>query len=228
LKTIVRQRECGGLIFRWKISRLPWVRGLVLVAGLMRAAGCGKSPAPMPAADSTQTTETPAPTGPTTQEFMAAPFVDISLRPLPLHAKVPRSWGIEDIRGTDITLLHGLGPAGNQLDIQLSVLMSMTPQRVDLMLQAAQRDAKKDPATILCNVHQTTDTQVLEIQRVMKAATQPADKPIDWKITYFVQHDLNYDAYMLSVIGLTQRQYEQSKDLLRRIIDSVTYVPSGV
>lgn len=194
----------------------------------MWAAGCGKSAAPMPESPTTQSSDA-AQTGPTTQEFMAAPFVEITLGPLPLRAKVPRSWGIEDIHGTDITLLHGPGPAGNQLDIQLSVLISMTPQRVDLMLKAAQRDAKKDPATILCNVKQNnTDMQVLELQRRIKSTTQPDDQAIDWKITYFVQNGLNYDAYVLSVNGLTQGKYEQSKDLLRRIIDSVTYVPPKV
>lgn len=204
-----------------------WVLSLMLVLGLLWATGCGKSPAPMPASD-TQAAESTASNGPTTQEFMDAPFMDISLRPLPLHAKVPHSWGIKDIPGTDVTLLRGPNAEGDQLHIQLSVLMSMTPQRVDLMLQAAQRDAKKDPSTILCNVKQNTDMQVLEIQRRVTAATQPDEVPIDWKITYFVQHDLNYDAYVLSVNDLTQAEYDKSKDLLRRIIDSITYVPSGV
>jgi hypothetical protein len=220
------------LILVGKNSTVQGWRWLAVVfAGLFWVDGCGKSPAPIPSTDNTQSTTGPS-TSPTTQEltqaFMAAPFVDLALRPLPLHARVPRSWGVETTRGTDITLLRGPGPDGHQLAISMAELVSMTPQRVNLTVRAAQRDAKQDPATLKCDVHQTTDMQILEIVRVIKADAQPDDQPIDWRITYFAQHDLNYDAYVLSVIGLTQKQYEQSKDLLRRIIDSITYIPPRV
>jgi hypothetical protein len=204
---------------------------ILILVSLFGVGGCGKSAAPVPVSENNQSTTSPS-AGPTTQElaqeFMAAPFVDLALRPLPLQAKVPRSWGVETTRGTDITMLRGPGPDAHQLYISLSVLMSMTPDRMNLTVQAAQRDAKKDPATLKCDVRQTTDMQILEIVRTINATTQPEDQPVDWRITFFAQHDLNYDSYVLSVIGLTQKQYEQSKDLLRRIIDSVTYVPPKV
>jgi hypothetical protein len=48
---------------------------------------------------------------------------------------------------------------------------------------------------------------------------------MDWKVTYFVHTELDYGQYVVDVIGLTAGQYEQSKDLLRKIFDSIAYQP---
>lgn len=204
-----------------------WKRFAVLSASLTGLIGCKKSPSPPPAGpEATQSAQT-GPSLPTTQDLLSGPFDQINLRPLPLKAQVPRSWGIETLGDADITLLHGPGPAGTQLHIQLGVLMSMNAQRMNGILQAAQHDAQNDPSIIHCNVRQQGDMQILDVLRLLPAATQPKDQPIDWKITYFVQSGLDYDAYVLSIIGITQNQYDQSKALLNKIINSVTYNKPG-
>jgi hypothetical protein len=91
------------------------------------------------------------------------------------------------------------------------------------MLDGAKKEAAKDPKnTLLCQVREAKGMKVLEMQNLLTSTTQPDLVNVDWKITFFVRQDVDYANYAL-VIYLPESQFEQSKDLIRKIVDSVTY-----
>jgi hypothetical protein len=206
-------------------------RWLIAVGlGMMSLAGCEKQPTPpVPSEAAPQTQPSVYATSlPTTQELLGGSYKEVSLTPLPFKAKIPQSWKVEMLAGTSDSLLHGPGPTGNEIRITLNVSMSLTPDRLELLLQGAKRSSEKDKdKTLLCEVRKSGEVQILEMQRIIPATTQPADQPIDWKLTYFVPHNLDYESYSLNVLGMSYGQYGPSKELLRKIFDSVTYNGPG-
>jgi hypothetical protein len=162
---------------------------------------------------------------PTTQELMTGPYKRVLLLPLPLSAQVPKSWDCTTPEGTQMTFLEGPAPGGRSIRISLEIGRTIKPDELKNILEGAKRAAAKSKDKVQLDIRSIGDAQVLEERRLNSAATTPQDQPMDWKVTYFVHTELDYGQYVVDVIGLTAGQYEQSKDLLRKIFDSITYQP---
>ena len=128
--------------------------------------------------------------------------------------------------GTKLTFLQGPGPDGQDIRISLEIGRSLTPDELAHVLDGARRASTKPSNKLrLFNVRDMGDTKVLEEQKVVSDSANSQEQSIDWKITYFVHRDINIVPYSLDVLGMTAGQFDQSKDLLRKIIDSIVYEP---
>jgi len=204
---------------------------LVMLVGMISAIGCDKAPTPPRAAE--RPPAEPAPAAPTTQELMSGTYKKVPLSPLPFSASVPQSWETKIPEGTTITVLHGPGIDG--LDIQMTLevgnfargVAGQSPtETLESILARAKKAAEKDKTNVrLFDIKTVGDIKVMEEQRLFTGAGSP-QQLIDWKITYFVHRDLNYAPNVINILGLTTDRFEQNKDLLRKIIDSIQYDPS--
>lgn len=197
----------------------------ILCLGMVIAAGCDKPTPPPPQTSAKPPSDVSVPPVPTTQELMTGPYKRVLLLPLPLSAQVPKSWDCTTPEGTQMTFLEGPAPGGRSIRISLEIGRTIKPDELKNILEGAKRAAAKSKDKVQLDIRSIGDAQVLEERRLNSAATTPQDQPMDWKVTYFVHTELDYGQYVVDVIGLTAGQYEQSKDLLRKIFDSITYQP---
>jgi hypothetical protein len=192
--------------------------GLCCVAAMI-ALGCDRSPdlPKLPAKTAKM------PTVPTTQELMSWPYKTVALTPLPFSAKVPESWENKTPQGTTLNFLQGPLPDGQDVQISLEVGSSMTPDQLKNVLQGGKREADKDKQTIRkFDIHPVGEVQAMEQQRVLTSRDQP-EQVIDWRVTFFVQRDLDVETYVVDILGLNEDRFEKSKDLLQKILDSIAY-----
>jgi hypothetical protein len=154
---------------------------------------------------------------------MTGAYKRVLLTPLPFSAQVPQSWDVKSEAG--IAFLQGPIPGNRTIQISLEVGRFIKPDELKNILEGAKRAAAKDKDKVHLELRTEGDVQVLEERRLNSATTAPADQPMDWKVTYFVHGELDYSQFVLDVLGLTADQYTQSKDLLRKIFDSVVYQP---
>lgn len=202
-----------------------------LLLGTIVSAGCDRPPAPPPATErtsrSTQPAE-PAPAVPTTQELMSGPYKKLALAPLPLSASVPKSWEIYVPEGARMTFLQGPGLGGQSVRISLETGAPVPASRLPGLLDGAKKAAEKNKLnTRLCEVRAVGDTQILEEQKLYHPSDNPQQSMIEWRVTYFVHRELDYAPYVLDVLGLTSAQYDESKDLLRKIFDTIAHDPAS-
>jgi len=203
--------------------RQGWM--IVLLAGMTLAWGCEKS-SPPKVMEKPPTDVEVVPPPPTTQELMSGKYKKLPLTPLPLTAEVPESWSVETTKGTTLTTLEGPGIDGRKIQMSLTIGTPMTADRLKNVLDGIKRAATRESqSNRSIQVRDAGDVKILEEQRTFAGATQPDEQTHDWKVTYFVHTELDYSQYVVDVIGLTAGQYEQSKDLLRKIFDSITYQP---
>ena len=191
--------------------------------------GCDKGPdVPRITSNPASQPAAPPPSAPTTQELMSGTYKRISLAPLPLAAQVPQSWETAVPEGTHMTVLDGPAPGGSTARVSLEMGPRIRADKLDRILDGAKKEADKEKlTTILCDVRTVGDMKVLEEQKRFHAATAPQETLIEWKVTYFLRRDDDFSPYTLNIIGLNEPQFEQSKQLLRKIIDSVVYDPAG-
>jgi hypothetical protein len=148
------------------------------------------------------------------------------LTPLPLAAQVPLSWEVKTLEGgSGMTFLQGPVPGGRTIQISLEVGRSIKPDELKNILEGAKRAAAKDKEHVQLDLRTEGDLQVLEERKLLSATASPQEQLMEWKVTYFAHGELDYSQFVLDVLGLNAEQYAQSKDLLRKIFDSVVYQP---
>jgi hypothetical protein len=191
--------------------------------------GCEKASPPP------QITEKPptdvAPTVvPTTQELMGGKYKKVSLMPLPLSAEVPDSWKVETLPGTSLTCLRGYGLDGRMIQMSLEIgtplatdNLGTADKKLKNVLDGATRASTRESQSVRkFDVRSVGDIKRLEEQRIFAGSTQPSEQLLDWKVTFFVSRNDEFAPYSVRSLGLTTDQYEQSKDLLHKIYDSIT------
>lgn len=195
----------------------------IFSAGILLLCSCDKSSAP-PRITAKAPTDVAATPAPTTQELMSGPYKKITLTPLPLSAQVPQSWDIATVPNTQISLLKGPGIDGRDIEISLQVGTSLNPDQLKNVLEGATRASTRASKNLrLFKIRDMDDMKVMEEQRTFVSPELPAEQLIDWKVTYFIHRDLDYSPMVINALGMTLSQFEQSKDLLRKIIDSIVY-----
>ena len=208
-----------------------WQGWLGLATVLCIALGCEKSAPPPPPPQANQAppsaTEEPASApapAPTTQELMNGKYKTIALTPLPLTVTAPESWEWKSLAVKDnpeLRLLNGPTPDGSTARITLLTGSSVSPEKLEVYLNGAKRAATRE-SNVTCNVRSAGDMKILEVEKI-PAFSSVTETYVDWKITCFVRGDLDYASYTLDVIGLTPAQLEKSKDLYRKVFDSLAY-----
>jgi hypothetical protein len=190
----------------------------------MVALGCDRSPTPPKIAE--KPAEPTAPTTPTTQELLTGPYKRITLLPLPFSARIPQSWETKTPEGTQLNFLQGPGPDGKEIQISLDVGTPLKPEQLKNVLEGARKAADRDKKMYRSfQIRKMGDMQVMDEQRIFPNSDHPDQPLIDWKLTFFVQRDLDYAPYVIDVLGLTEDRFEQSKELLAKIFDSIQYEP---
>ena len=223
---------------RWR-----WACSLALVMGSM-AGGCDDDQ-PLPAGHSQRIEEDAAPSRPTTQELLTAPRKTIRLARLPLTAVVPKSWSVQELESA--MLLHGPAPHAD-IQITLSIKPNLTAttggtpdvkERLAMIRTGAEKEWAENRDTIKVNEMRDAmgGVQILERQSL----ASPMDN-IDpntgnitgsspryrWTITYYAPEGSElYRVYELNFIGLTEKQFQNDREFLRQIVDSVAVDPSA-
>jgi hypothetical protein len=220
-------------VFRGDVAmiRHGWpIPGVRLVFGVLALlAGCDRSPdAPRITHSSTPEPTVATASAPTTQELLNGSYKKISLAPLPLSAQVPQSWECTVPEGTHMTVLKGPLLDGSNLHISLEMGAKVPGKIMDSILAGAKKDAAREKlTTILCDVRTLGDLKVLEEQKRFHPADTPAESLIEWKTTYFVPREGDFSPFTLDIISMTDAQFEQSRVLIRKIIDSIVYDPTA-
>jgi len=173
-------------------------------------------------ADATQ------PASPTTQELLTGPYKRVALTPIPFFARVPQSWDNKVPEGTHLNFLEGPGPNGSQIQISLETGTHVPADLLKNVLDRAKKAADADPKKVrLFQIKPLGDMQVMEQQNFFTGADDPRQRWIDWKLTFFVHGDIDYATYIVDVLGLPEQRFDQSKELLQKIFDSITYDPTA-
>jgi hypothetical protein len=198
-------------------------RGWLLIVCMVGTLSCDKAPPPPRIAQTQAANDEPAsPPPPTTQELMSGPYKTVNLSPLPLSAQVPESWECKTLQGSQMSVLQGPAPGGSYVLISLETSESFPPDKLDGMLEAAKKISESEKkTTLLCAVRQTNGMKILETQNLRASTTQPDKTNVDWTITCFVRRDVDYAGYALNVY-MPQPQFDQTKELISKIFDSVT------
>ncbi len=196
---------------------------VIFCAVMISAMGCGKAPT-LPKLPEKQPAEAAPATAPTTQDLINGPYKKISLAPLPLLAQVPQSWDVKTPPGTHLAFLQGPSPDGSDIQISLEVGTPLAPDRLQNVLDRAQRAADQDKKLYRAfEIKKVGDTKIMEEQKPFSGGENSQQQLVEWKMTYFVHGDINYTAYVLDIPGLSADQLEQSHVLLQKIFDSITY-----
>jgi hypothetical protein len=208
-----------------------WQGWLGLMTIVCAIAGCDKSaPPPPPQASNTpppaateEPTSAPAP-APTTQELLTGKYKTIALPPTPLTVEAPESWQykIIDIKDSpEVRLLTGPAPDGSTARIAPLRGSSVPLKTLEFILNGAKRASTRE-ANVTCTIRDAGDMKVMEVLKIPDFSPT-SETYVDWKLTCFIRGDLDYSSYTLDVIGLTPAQLEKSKDLYKKIFDSVAY-----
>ena len=127
---------------------------------------------------------------------------------------------------TNLTFLQGPGIDGSDIQISLEQGTPLNPERLENVLSGAKRAAEKEKqAGRNLEIKNVGDMRVMEEQRAFSSTTNPSQQLIDWKVTYFVRRDIDYAPYVINIIGMTNERLDRSRELLRKIIDSIQYEP---
>lgn len=169
---------------------------------------------------------------PTTQELVNGPRTVQALGPLPMTMRVPVSWAVKVTGGA--TLLSGFSPNG-EITIQLSSRSSIKKTNFDSMLKSDKKEQAEKPQSILkVETRPLGDMLIYERQAVgdpqpytvydknMKERTT-TEQLFKWTIALLAPSGDAYQRYELNFVGLTKSQYDQDKNFLQGILDTLSY-----
>lgn len=208
----------------------------VLMSTLL-AVGCDDSAIPPEVLEQANKTAEPAPKIPTTQEILTGPRTELVLGSLPLTANVPASWKIMRPDKTNVTLLSGYAPSG-EIQIQLTARPSLKPDELTALVASAKKEMTQKPYIKKVELHDRNDMKLYERQTVGDPRPytmydidgQPhttTELIFSWTVIAYVPFEGALQAYELNFIGLTKSQYDQDKELLGQIIDSIRSAAGG-
>jgi hypothetical protein len=215
--------------------------GLVIAGSLL--VGCNKESEDIPATAPAQPVlpDAVAP-HPTTEALLNGPWTPTSLQYDPFMLTLPQGWELKTLSEGANVVLEGPTPT-DTVGIRLAVQYPLDAIREKRLEADATADAALRPDLVKGDVVRdipgarvieqlTVDlpVQVPTTQSISDthAATRPAMETIQtlhWIFTVCVPADKGYIAYELRFMGLTLSEYKQDQDFLRRIMNSLAYVP---
>ncbi|MEA2707926.1 MAG: hypothetical protein QOF78_527 [Phycisphaerales bacterium] len=173
---------------------------------------------------------------PTTQELVTGPRTVMPLGPLPMTMRVPTSWKVEVTSGA--SLLRGHTPSG-EITIQLTSRPSLKKPEFDALIKAAKKEQAEKPQSILkADVRPLGNVQVYERQAVGDPAPYTVydsnlkehtttEQLFKWTISVLAPHGEGLQRYELNFVGLTKSQYDQDKEFLQGMLDTLHYGLTG-
>lgn len=208
-----------------------WIGALIV--GL--ALGCDKPPPPPPAVtedettEETETTSAPESDRPTMAELMSGPWTTVQLGIHPLRVRVPEKWDVQ-LTG-NATVLRGPAPGG---DVDISITRpppfpkEMAKKFQQDELAAATQPSTTAPATTAPAIDSATardigPNRVLDIRTWM-----PTTKTVDWRVIVFAPTGGDMvNTYQLRFFGIPLDQYQDDKELLEKIVNSLEVDPAA-
>jgi hypothetical protein len=173
---------------------------------------------------------------PTTQDLVNGPRTVMALGPLPMTMRVPASWKVEVQGGA--SLLRGFTPNG-EITIQLTSRPSLKKASFDALVKSDKKEQTEKPESILkVEVRPLGDVQLYERQAVgapapytvydknMKERTT-TEQLFKWTISVLAPTGDAYQRYELNFVGLTKSQYDQDREFLQNVVNTLTYGSGG-
>lgn len=218
---------------------MKWVRVSIVTAVAAAAAllqpGCEEEPVggiPQAVLDqqAKQNAEPDLPKIPTTQELVSGTRKTLALGPLPLTMRVPESWNLQVAGGA--SLLRGFTPNG-EVTIQLTSRPSLKPDELTRLVNAAKKEQSERPQSILkVQLRPLGQAQVYERQSVGDPAPYTVydanniprtttEQLFKWTVSVLAPHAGAHQVYELNFVGLTKSQYEQDKQFLQTMLDTL-------
>jgi len=199
----------------------------------------GCDPAPTPPETSTDTVAT-RPATRTTVDVAALRRKDLPLLVVPLVARVPETWGVDQNEGGRMLFLQGPGPT-QLVQIHLARRPSLSPTEFDARQAAIKLESERNSNAHSVTVRTLGDLTVVERTDIEKLPSTPVfddvgntvtvtSPPFRWKISFYnppMEKRKDVEVFELNFVGLNVEQYEAEKTFLREIIDSVRYDPSA-
>jgi len=195
---------------------LSFVIVLSIVLGFcLISIGCDDRPTPPP--EPAAPTSVPAPvitTGP------------LSLGLLPFTVDVPSNWKVNRYGENPLTarsMLEGPLPDG-EAHLMLGLRENVSGGILKLMVERA----RKDSAEIIkaggdVRVREIGAVQIIERRRMPNPASQPADTPVDWRVTLFVPSGVGYEQYEIKVIDLPVTTLSNNQAMIESIFSSLKH-----
>jgi hypothetical protein len=220
---------------------------LVAIVGLLLAGiGCDDKnslPESVQKAAAKAQDQAGTPQRPTTRELVNGPKRRLKLTPIPFTARVPVSWKIENLGSGNLTILGGPTPSG-EAQLQVTARSPATAEDIDIIKRASKKEmATTQSATgrHTIEAHFRTVGGIQAFERRVLGTPAPlivtddnneehtvTATPYTWTLTLFVPQGQNFNRYEINFIAMTREQYEQDKQVLEPIIDSLSYDPTAL
>ena len=217
------------------------VRRHLMIAALILAAqvglslfGCDDRRNLVPVADPPGTTQ-PVP-APTTQELLSGEPQRVSLKAIPFWISVPRGWQLKSQAG--IMIIEGPTPSG-VAQLQIGRHMAPIKEHAERLIEGAKREAAASPGPYtLAEVRDINGMKALEQRSVGATQNSPAidaagktiastSTRMEWKTSVFVPDGRETVVCEVHFIDLSREQYDRDKDVLAKIMSSLTYDPKA-
>lgn len=210
----------------------------IFVAALVGCAvGCNNRPAP-PTTQAETKSDSRGKAAPTTQDLAASPRAPLSLGVMPLSVNVPAGWKVQSPNDGQSMFLQGPAPNGD-IAIALSRRPEADKKLMDVIIATGEKSHHDDPATfLLAEKRDRGEFTLFQTQKIYRPrGTAPPDASghanalpplLDWTVSVFVPSaGGRYRDYELNFVGLTLQQYQQDKDFLNSIVNSISYTPNS-
>jgi len=213
-------------------------RFILFVSALVGCvAGCNNKPAAPPPQEQAQTQDKNK-SGPTTQEIAQAPRSLLSLGVIPLSVKVPAGWKVQSPDDGQSMFLQGPAPHGD-IAIALSRRPEADKKLMDTIIATGEKSHHDDPTTFLrADKQKSPELTLFQTQKIYRPRgsgppdasghANPLPPLLDWTVSVFVPSGGGkYRDYELNFVGLTLQQYDQDKEFLNSVVNSISYTPSA-
>ncbi len=179
---------------------------------------------------------------PTTQELLTSARKPIALLPLPLTMQVPPGWGkLNDnnpagikVTSAGLNILQGYTPNG-EVQIQLAGQSPIKQEDLDRLVAAGKKEMAQKPQQIVkFELRSVGNLKVLERQTLGPPAPLTVydrdnlphtslESNCDWTLSVLIPTDGAYQVCKLGFISLTKSQYDEDKDFLYSILNTLHY-----
>lgn len=205
----------------------------IAIAGIgLLVIGCDDKRSLVPITPSAPASSKPA--APTTQDLLNGEQQRVALKAIPFWISVPKGWELKSPAG--VLVLEGPTPSG-VAQLQVGRHLAPVAKHADNLIEGARREAAARPGPYtLAEVRDMNGLKVLETRSIGATSPTPAidaagnqiattSTRMEWKTTVFVPDGRDTVVCEVHFIDLSREQYDRDKDLLTKIMASLTYDP---
>lgn len=196
---------------------------LAAASCLLLMAGCDEGytpPAGTPATPATAAAGVPSASSVSTAERTR-----ISLGAIPFSVEVPQGWGVQ-AGVTNRIVLHGKAPSG-EVDVLLGTGPNIKAEDMPMLIKASAKPSSdphvKNEVAVRDNL---TLVKTIAPQLAPGAVANPDPElvPMGWTVQVIVSDGkVDYSAYDLTFVGLSQAMFDKDEAFFQKIIDSLKY-----